>query len=218
MLSVFRQELRQRQFSQRGLVFGKFWNLRGWRRNVFAQQATHDPVPALDGTRPQAGCVPGQKNGHRQQAATSKLSSLFDADPFVAASFGDRQVVMSGENWIDERVIGIQKREHRTIVLRDVDKESKRLFVHRLSQFVVEFGETLAVDSVVLFEPPHVEPVATEFHGQPANAVVAQHPLGLGCEHFGTGQIARRRMRQQLVIGHTRPQKITQAAGQFVGR
>ena len=78
--------------------------------------------------------------------------------------------------------------------------------------------EPLAVDAVVLLEPAEVEPVAAELGGQAADAVVAQHPPGLGDEHLGAVQVAGGGPGEQLVVGHARPEEVAQAAGQGVVR
>ena len=78
--------------------------------------------------------------------------------------------------------------------------------------------EPLAIDAVVLLEPAEVEPVAAELGGQAADAVVAQHPPGLGDEHLGPVQVAGGGAGQQLLVGHARPEEVAQAAGQGVVR
>ena len=72
----------------------------------------------------------------------------------------------------------------------DVEHEADRLFEHRLAQLVVERREALAIDGVVLFEAPEVEPVAAELGRQAAHARVLQHPPRLAHEHLGPLQLA----------------------------
>ena len=85
-------------------------------------------------------------------------------------------------------------------------------------QLVVERREPLAVDAVVLLEAAEVEPVAGELGRQAADAVVLQHPPGLGGEHLGLVQVAGRGVGQQLVVRHARPEEVAQPAGQGVVR
>src|SRR5258708_1825724 len=91
---------------------------------------------------------------------------------------------------VDECAIGVEKIEHRTILADNVDEESQRLFEHRPAELVREAGEALAVDAVVLFEAAKLEPVAGELGGQPAHAVVAQHPPRLGDDYRRLMQVA----------------------------
>src|ERR1035441_7439474 len=61
-----------------------------------------------------------------------------------------------------------------------------------------------------------IEPVATEFGRQPARALVFHHPAGLRDQDVRPLQIARRRVRQQLLVGHAGPKEITEPAGESV--
>jgi hypothetical protein len=90
------------------------------------------------------------------------------------------------------------------------------LLEHRLAQIVVKLGKRSRSTEVDRFEAAEIEPVAAEFGGQPAHAVVFQHAARLRQQHVGPLQIARRGVRQQFLVGHAGPQEITQPAGQFV--
>src|SRR5436190_2243609 len=123
---------------------------------------------------------------------------------------------MPGENWIHERVVGLNEIEHRTIVLHDIDEELDRLSKHRLAQFVVETLEALAVHAVVFFEAPEIEPIAAELGGKSADAIVLEHPPRLRQEHFALMQIADLRVRQEFRVRHAGPEEITEPAREFV--
>src|SRR5262245_5630752 len=51
-IAVPGEQLRQRQFAERGFVFGKLGDFRRRWWNILAKQAPDDPVPALDRARP----------------------------------------------------------------------------------------------------------------------------------------------------------------------
>ena len=123
---------------------------------------------------------------------------------------------MAGEGRVHERVLPFEEFEHRAVVADDVEDEADRLLEHRAAEFVVEGLEAAAIDAVVLLEPAEVEPVAAELGRKAADAVVAEHPPGLGDEDLGALEFACRGAAQQLVVGHARPEEIAQAAGQVV--
>ena len=125
---------------------------------------------------------------------------------------------MPGEDRVDERMVCVEQLEHRAVLANQVDEEPDRLLEHGLAERVVEALEPLAVDAVVLFEAPEVEPVAQELGGQCAGAAVAQHASGLGDEDFGVTQIAGGGLGHQLGVGHARPEEVAQAARQGVVR
>jgi len=57
-----------------------------------------------------------------------------------------------GERRIDESVIGIEAVEHRTVLPDKVHNEPDRFLEHRLSKFVIEGRETLAINGVVFLK------------------------------------------------------------------
>ena len=97
---------------------------------------------------------------------------------------------MLRQNGIGERVVAVQHVEHRAVVANDVADEPDRLLEHRVAQLVAELGKALAIDRVVLVEAAEVEPVASELGGQPARALVLQHPADLGEQHRFVTQLA----------------------------
>ncbi len=125
---------------------------------------------------------------------------------------------MPGEGGVDECVLAVDELGHRPVALDQIHEEPDRLLEHRPPQLVVERREPAAVDAVVLLEPAEVEPVAAELGGQAAHAVVAEHSPGLGRQHVGLVQVARLGVREQLLVGHARPEEVAQPAGQVVVR
>ena len=82
----------------------------------------------------------------------------------------------------------------------------------------MKLGEPLAIDAVVLLEAAELQPVAGEFRGQAADAVVAEHAPRLRDQHLRLVQVARGGVGQQLVVGHARPEEVAQPAGQGIVR
>src|SRR6185503_16985075 len=79
------------------------------------------------------------------------------------------------ERRIDERVIGIETVEHRSVFPDEINNESDRFLEHGLAQFVVKGRETLAIHRVVFFKPAKVEPVPTKLACEIPNARFRQH-------------------------------------------
>ena len=125
---------------------------------------------------------------------------------------------MPRQHGIHERVVAVQQIEYGAIVANQFADEADRLLKHRLAQIVREGGEAFAVDGVAFLEAAEVEPVAAEFGGEPARAVVFQHPTNLRAQHGIFPQIASGRTRQQRFVGHRRPEEIAQPAGKRVIR
>ena len=125
---------------------------------------------------------------------------------------------MFGQNGIHNCVVAIDKIEYRAISLHEVNKETQRLFVHRLSKFVCKAFETPAVDAVVLLEPAKVQPVTAKFRSHTPDALVPQHASCLSKKNLTPVQVSGRGMAQQLVIRQAGPKKVAQPTGQIVVR
>ena len=88
------------------------------------------------------------------------------------ASFGDLHAaelaavdvgnaVMPRQPLVDERVVGIQQIHDAAVFAHDAVEEQRRLFLHRLTQVVVEIGERTEIRAGVL-EIAQVQPLLGE--------------------------------------------------------
>ena len=156
------------------------------RLHVAALDGRAAPI-LLDATEPDLHAA--VRREHRVEAVdrldTSEAVRIVHSNPLVGPALRYRHPVVAGQDGIDERVVGEKKVEYRTILGHHVDGEADRLLEHRLPKLIGELGETLAIDSVVLFEAAKAQPVARELVGQAPHAFVAKHAPGLRNEHFG---------------------------------
>jgi hypothetical protein len=141
---------------------------------------------------------------------------VVDAHPDVGPASGRRHAVVFGEDGVDERVLPVEQLEHRAVVANRVVEEADRLLEHRLPQVVGELGEPRAIDRVEVCELAEVEPVSAELDGQSSCPLVVEHAPRLSGERHGVAQLACCSEVEQRLVGHARPKKIAEPAGQGV--
>ena len=115
---------------------------------------------------------------------------------------------------VQKRVVGVEQRQDRAVVLQEVSEEEDRLLLHRPTQGG-ERGKHLLTLLVVLCEAVHVEPLRAEFLREPPRLPVAEHPPCLREQDLRLVQPPGRGRLEQFCIGQRRPKEITQPRGQF---
>src|SRR6478609_3390087 len=101
---------------------------------------------------------------------------------------------------VHERVVAVQKIQHGAVFAHEVGEKAERLLEHRPTEFVVEGGETFAVDGVVLLEAAKIQPVSGKLSREIAKAIVLQHPARLGRKDRGVLKLAGGGAREQLEV------------------
>ena len=116
---------------------------------------------------------------------------------------------------VHKRVVRVEQRQDRSIVLEEIGEKQDRLLFHRPPQGRERWKDRLTL-LVVLGKTVNVEPLRAEFRGQPPGLRVAEHPPRLHKERFGVCQLSGRGCPQKLSVGQRRPEKVAQPASQFV--
>ena len=154
-----------------------------------------------------------EEDGHGEEAAAAVAGGIVDAEPLAGGVFDGGHAVVLGERGVHEGVLAVEQIEGGAVVLDEVGEEADGLFEHGLAEIVVEGGEALAVDGVVLFKAAEAEPVAGEFGGEAGGAGVLEQAAGLGGEDAGLAELAGGGEAEELVVGQAGPEEEAEAAG-----
>ena len=111
----------------------------------------------------------------------------------------------------------IENAQNRTVVLKQVGKETNRLFEHVLTERR-KAGEVRGAFFVELGEVANMEPLTGEFDCQASHPGTLQHTSRLGEDLFGRVKLPRVGGGTKRVVGSRRPEEIAQSAGELVLR
>ena len=101
---------------------------------------------------------------------------------------------------VQKRVVRVEQRQDRAIVLEEIGEKQDRLLLHRPPQGRERWKYRLTL-LIMLSEAVDVKPLRAEFRGQPPGLRIAEHPLRLRHERFGVCQLPGRGCPQKLRVG-----------------
>ena len=178
-----------------------------------AQQRLVHPVTTQDWTCSGRTRLAGEESGHAQHATPAPPTQTGNTAPCPA---GRRQLdsVMRSQWWIQERVIGLEQIENRTIAAKHVLEETNRFFVH-IGAKLCELRIQRFVLVIVAIKIANVQPLAGEVYRQPPDPIVLKHAVRLRDECLGTLQLSCPGNTSKLLVGQRRPQEIAQPRGEL---
>ncbi len=151
------------------LIHGQLGPVRRRRRIPRSEDAADSPVPALH-----RAAFAGPANSwsrtwpsataHRDQTDAAVSTRTQSSDSWPESG----HAVVFRQQRIDERMVGVNEVEHRAIVARQVHEEPDGLTPasHAWSSFE-NAGKLLAVDAVVFFKPPELQPLPAKSAARP---------------------------------------------------
>ena len=148
---------------------------------LFAEQHRGEPVAPQDRTRAGGARLRGERGGQAENAAAAVLPHPLDPPPLRARHALDSVVL--GQIFVQERVIGVEQRRDRPVILKKVGDEEDRLLLHRAAEGG-ERRERLRALFVMLGEAVDMEPLRAELLGKPPRLWIAEHPPGLCEQHL----------------------------------
>ena len=184
-------------------------------RRLQPQDPLGDPVAAQHrrGRRAVGGHL--EDAGLRHHPAAEAVGRQLHLAESGAGDAGD--AVMVGQPLVQEREVRIDDVTRRQVGAQELGEEEPRLLQRGQLQRVVELvivvergGRRRVVDL------PQVEPVIGERLDEAARLGIVEHPLGLGAQHVGPGQLAAVGQGPQRVVGDRIPQEQGQPRGQGV--
>ena len=189
------------------------WNIRRRIRRTHAENVRHDPLASRDrrrslrlGRRRQEGALAEQPAPHVHLGAERHAPELAAVDV--------RDAVVSGQPFVDERVVRRQQIDHAAVFTNDAVEEQLHFTPHGLAQRVVEVGIQHRQRAGAL-QAAQVEPLPGKVDGQRLRSRIAQHAARLLLEHLRILQPSLAGELDQLVIGTGAPQEKRQARRQI---
>ena len=122
---------------------------------------------------------------------------------------------MPGEFAVGEGVVGVDQLGGGAVGADEVVEELDRLAVHRDAEALRESREAGGVGLGDFAEFFEAEPLAGEVAGERFGAPVDDHPLGLGAQGGGVGELAFVGELQQAAVGHRGPEEVGETGGEF---
>ena len=137
--------------------------------------------------------------GQPENTAARILSDAVNPAPFRTANTWN--AVMFCQRLVQERVVGIENIQDRSVALKQIRKEANRFLVDCAAQAreCREVAFALFIESVEVVD---VQPLAGELGSQPPHARVVQHTASLCDQGLRFAQFASFRGSGQLGIGY----------------
>src|SRR5580765_7620904 len=114
---------------------------------------------------------------------------------------------------IQKRVVRKENLFGRSIRADNMLKKADRFVVERRAQAVIEFGESLGINTTISIELIKTEPLPKELRRETARFWIVQHPAGLAGKLLGVAKLAGTGRPAQLVVGQRRPNQKAQPTG-----
>ena len=169
-----------------------------WTRQLLAEQYFTDPVAAQNGTGARCAGLLGERRGQAENPASTVLLDALDPPPRFTLNASD--VVELRQSFVDERVIGVQKTEQRSVALKQIRQKQDRLLVHVRAQ-LLELGEELHALRFRCGKVVNMQPLAGELRPQAAHASVFEHTSRLLLQHVRMPECPIGSLRTQFLVG-----------------
>jgi len=161
-----------------------------------------------------AGGVGGDREDAALAEETAAVAAGREGDAAEAAAVDAGDIVVAGEAFVEEGVIGLEEGAEGAVFAEDAVEEEFGFLAEGLAEVVVEVAEEVAAgeDGVDVAE---AEPLSGEVGGEVFRTGVGEEAAGLAFEFGGLAELALGGGEEEFVVRDAAPEEEREAGGEF---